>query len=93
MAGTAGMGQEVGTDGLEGALGGTAELADGLDVLLGSPALREGEERGWYSDGSGHFCGVWFCKSDRLLERSKVDLGWRGTFFLVNFWIFLGRSL
>lgn len=45
VAGTAGMGQEVRANRLNGALGRAGSLADGLEVLLGRPALGEGGKR------------------------------------------------
>jgi len=57
VAGTAGVGQEVRADRLDGALCGMVlgDLADGLEVLLGSPALGEGGEG--QSRNHGFFCG------------------------------------
>ena len=57
VAGTAGVGEEVRADGLNDALGNLVlgDLADGLEVLLGGPALREGGER--KGNHSSHFCG------------------------------------
>lgn len=55
VAGTAGMGQEVRADGLDGALGRAGSLADGLEVLLGRPAFGKAEKR-FLDLGSGrHF--------------------------------------
>ena len=57
VAGATGVGEEVRADGLDGALGSLilGNLADGLEVLLGGPALREGRER--KGNHSSHFCG------------------------------------
>jgi hypothetical protein len=38
------VGQEVRADGLDVAAGGSRELADGLEVLVGRPAGREGRQ-------------------------------------------------
>ena len=55
MAGAAGVGEEVRANGLDGTLGSLilGDLADGLEVLLGGPALREGGER--KGNHSSHF--------------------------------------
>jgi len=45
VAGTARVGEEVRAHGLDAALGGGCDLADGLEVFLGDPSLRERRER------------------------------------------------
>lgn len=53
VAGAAGMGEEVRADGLDAPLGGTRQLANGFEVLVGTPALSEGRQRQFNrSDGS-----------------------------------------
>lgn len=41
---SAGVGQEVRADGLDVAASGSRKLADGLEVLVGGPAGREGRQ-------------------------------------------------
>lgn len=54
VAGTTGVGEEVRADGLDGALRRGADLADGLEVLLGGPALGEDWERTGDNGGGRH---------------------------------------
>lgn len=57
VASTAGVGEEVRANRLNGALGGTRQLANGLEVLFGAPALREDRQRQLNrGDGSHCFC-------------------------------------
>lgn len=47
------MGEEVRANRLDASLGGTRQLANGLEVLVGTPALSEGRQRQFNrSDGS-----------------------------------------
>jgi hypothetical protein len=59
VAGTAGVGQEVRANGLDGALGRRGDGGDGLEVLLSRPSL--GQSQDWARHGScgGHLdCGL-----------------------------------
>lgn len=65
VASTAGVGEEVRANRLDAALNGSRKVTQGLEVLVGSPALREdGERKGdeWHGedeDGDGGGGGVW----------------------------------
>ena len=52
MAGTAGVGEEVRANGLDGSLDSLGQLANGLEILLGSPALWESRDRARNLHGS-----------------------------------------
>ena len=59
VAGTAGVGEEVRANGLDGPLDSLGQLANGLEILLGRPALRESRNsaRNLY----GSHCKVVLC--------------------------------
>lgn len=76
VTGTAGVCEEVRADGLDGSLRGGADFADGLEVLLGSPALSEDWKRARDNRGSRHYDfvdGDWRQKVED--ERLMVRLG------------------
>ena len=56
MASTAGMGEEVGANGLDAALSSTGELTNGLEVLVSGPALREARQRQGNCRDRSHLC-------------------------------------
>lgn len=58
VTGTAGVGEEVRADGLDASLRGARELANGLEVLVCAPALREDRQRQSVGCNRGHFYGV-----------------------------------
>lgn len=64
VAGAAGVGEEVRADGLDGALRGGADLADGLEVLFGGPARGEDRQRPG-DDGGGSHLSLSMWKGDR----------------------------
>lgn len=82
VTGSAGVGQEVRANRLDAALDSTRELADGLEVLFGAPALGESRQREGDNlrDGS-HFLVFWVfvwqkkreSKSERE-ERGEANL-------------------
>lgn len=55
VAGAAGVGKEVRADGLDAALRGAGQLANGLEVLVGGPALRQDRQGQGVWRGGGHF--------------------------------------
>jgi hypothetical protein len=59
VASTTGVSKEVRANGLDASLDGAGELADGLEVLFGTPALREdGQGEGIVHSGHGVWSGV-----------------------------------
>lgn len=77
VAGTTGVGEEVRADRLDGALRRGADLADGLEVLLGGPTLGEDWERTGDNGGGRHFFfSFFFCRcecDDKKVEEKEVD--------------------
>lgn len=59
VAGTAGVGEEVRSNRLDGSLSSLSELADGLEVLVGSPAAGKGGKGEGHSSHGSHYvmCG------------------------------------
>lgn len=78
VAGTTGVGEEVRTDGLDGALGRGADLADGLEVLLGGPALGEDWERTGDNSGGHHLFFILLSmgmgRQKKIEEEKVVDV-------------------
>lgn len=58
VAGTAGVGKEVRADRLDGALGSARDLANGLEVLVGVPAIGKAGEREIDGSNASHRCGI-----------------------------------
>lgn len=62
VPGAAGVGEEVGAHGLDAALRGAREVADGLEVLLRGPALGEDRQRQRHCRYGSHLVkkSLWF---------------------------------
>lgn len=78
VAGTTGVGEEVRADRLDGALRRGADLADGLEVLLGGPAFGEDWERTGDNGGGRHFFLSSFADvnvtTKRLKKKRLIDV-------------------
>lgn len=56
VAGTTGVGEEVRANGLDAALDSAGQLTNGLEILVGRPALREDWKRQLGGGGGCHCC-------------------------------------